>query len=243
MIIFGALLSYGLHAEPKKMQIQWGDVYGSRGYIVRLKFPNGDIQDQFTETNQVDLTLEPGSYEIQVAGRNAFGKPGRFSEWRSLVILETQKSGKLDLSSNRPAQYSQEEPGAQNSYRWVYYWAPIPVFLYHGYAEKLRGDALARDPWNDPVVLFFAFQDRPIVEGAWSRHRRDKERRKYNQAQVRQKYAIAGAGLFLLAYYIDRAIFDEKGIFESVTGLGQDPVAFPLMSQDRYMGLQFSKGF
>lgn len=231
------LVSSTLSAEEKSMKIQWKEVKGSRGYIVRIQnmdLPQESPEERITQDSFIEFRLEPGDYRIQVAGKNAFGKPGKFSQWKSFSIQEKQKAGTLDLSSNKPAEYDYGSdlldrditwkswiPGLpqydnKSYYTTSFYWAIIPVLSYMGYSEKRRGDAIADDIWNDPVFLYFALKDRPLQEKIYFRNRRENEKLKYNRAQNYQRGIIGGLVLVYIAHWVDLYFFNGQGFFQAL---------------------------
>ncbi|MCC5815582.1 MAG: hypothetical protein JJT78_12570 [Leptospira sp.] len=239
------------------MKIEWKDVKGSRGYIIRLKQSDNSIEERDTNINYIDLKLNPGDYEIQVAGKNAFGKPGKFSKWKSFTIRDEQKSGVLNLSSNQPVQYKLEEPVKKYSLlekvipgyiqykndliiEPILYWTFIPAILYIGTNEKLRGDAIAKDPWNDPVKLYFALNDRSIFEKFYFQQRRNIEKKKYNQAQNLQRYAATGIAFFYLSHILDSFLFDGKGVFRILTEVNNDSRLTENYPSEMIYGVQFN---
>jgi hypothetical protein len=256
-IIIISLIPSILLAEGKSMKIEWKEVKGNRGYIVRLKQSNDSIEQKETNLNFIELKLNPGEYEIQVAGKNAFGKPGKFSKWKSFIVRKEQMSGILNLSSDQPVQYAFEDPINKFSLidkiipgyvqyknglliEPLLYWTFLPSLGYIGINEKLRGDAIAKDPWNDPINLYFVLNDRSAFEKFYFQQRRNIEKKKYGQAQNLQRYVGVGIALVYLSHILDVFLFDGKGIFQIFSNPNSD---FSLSENHRMEvihGIQFN---
>lgn len=74
-------------AETETILLRWSPVRGSHGYIVEYRHRlTGVVEKKRIKANEVELQLKSGSYAIRVAGLNKFGKPGLWSEWRTIDI-------------------------------------------------------------------------------------------------------------------------------------------------------------
>lgn len=74
-------------ADVETILLRWSPVRGSHGYIVEYRHRlTGKVAKKRIRANEVELQLEAGSYAIRVAGLNKFGKPGLWSEWRTIDI-------------------------------------------------------------------------------------------------------------------------------------------------------------
>ena len=251
ILIFSFLLVGILEAVELERKLEWSATPNAKGYVLRLKTPEGEKEFNLN-SNSISLKLEPGEYEVQVAGKNVFGKPGKFSSWKKLEILENQNS-KINFNTIAEQQQSKSDSnsqidsksdsnsGSQNSssgfgknqfpfYQKLipgfvqyklgntktayFYFLAFPALGYLGYAEKLRGDRIAENPWNNPSFLIPIFFNRTDLEKTVVINNRNEEKKKYDQAQLNQGYV--GLGIFMLyfAHLTDVFLFDGKGIFQ-----------------------------
>jgi hypothetical protein len=180
----------------------------------------------------------------------------KFSELKEIDISnDTQKE--IDLSQEKPQvdfnkgtkvdtrNYQTWIPGYfqyKNS-NWAdtsLYWITIPSLAYIGYTEKIRGDQIAKDPWNDPVNLFFLLQNRSPLEIYYFRNRREEQKSKYADAQVNQKYIASGLLLFYAFHWVDLYFFDGEGIIKSFSSSHREQANLGI---DHITGVEFQWRF
>jgi hypothetical protein len=244
-----------LYSQEKEFVLKWKDVSGNKGYIVRIS-TNQTQKEISAISNITTLKLNPGKYAIQVAAKNRFGKPGKFSELKEIDISnDTQKE--IDLSQEKPQvdfnkgtkvdtrNYQTWIPGSfqYKHSNWAdasLYWITIPSLAYIGYTEKIRGDQIAKDPWNDPVNLFFLLQNRSPLEIYYFRNRREEQKSKYADAQVNQKYIASGLLLFYAFHWVDLYFFDGEGIIKSFSSSHREQANLGI---DHITGVEFQWRF
>ncbi|WCL50092.1 hypothetical protein [Leptospira sp. GIMC2001] len=252
LILFATLLSpIGIFSDSIPFGVEWKEVKGSKGYLVHwrvldsLKTEVTDLDpneinkaikdkkyfEKSIATNNVQLELDIGFYAIRVASKNAFGKPGKFSEWRRFEIKSNQKNQTLDLSQQADKKldtnyaynyweamipgYVQWKQGSK--YNATFYGILIPTIAYIGFREKIRGDAIAKDVWNDPFLLGFGLSNQPIEIQTLAWIRRQNEKSKYKMSQNLQTFAVAGLFSLFLIHGLDLYFFGGQGIIQSAS--------------------------
>lgn len=244
-----------LYSQEKEFVLKWKDVSGNKGYIVKIS--TDQTQKEISSiSNITTLKLNPGKYSIQVAAKNRFGKPGKFSEPKEINIsIASQKE--IDLSQEKPLldslEYSAIDYG--NYQTWIpgylqykksnwkdasLYWITMPSLAYIGYSEKIRGDKIANDAWNDPVNLFFLLQNRSPLEVYYFRNRRDEQKSKYSDAQLNQKYIASGLFLFYALHWVDLYFFNGEGIIKSFSSSHREQANLGI---DHITGVEFQWRF
>jgi hypothetical protein len=230
VLLLGLCLTGSVWAEgEREVKIRWSEVEGSNGYIVRIRNYQGRIQENQVKNNEFQTELSPGVYYLQVAGKNRFGKPGLFSEWKALEVRPGEKIQSYDLSE--PSSGSNPESPEINPWmRWIPgypqyqrndwdqslgYFLGISLLTYSFQSEKIRGTAIARNPWNDPSILYFSLLTSPLETRFLAENLRDGEKKRYNQAQQNQRYAVAGLGILFAIHLVDEYFFSGSGTMTS----------------------------
>jgi hypothetical protein len=256
LILFSLfIVQFELIAQEKDFVIRWKEVSGNKGYVVKIKSDYFQ-KDLATETNSANLSLKPGKYFIQVAAKNRFGKPGKFSDSKEIMIHKDSNK-EIDLAQDKSIEQISPETmvGFSNYQSWIpgyiqykkenwmdasLYWIAMPSLAYIGYSEKLRGDRIASDVWNDPVNLYFLLQNRSPLEVFYFRDRRETEKLKYDTAQINQKYIGAGLFLFYAIHWADLYFFNGEGIIKSFSSSNREQAN---MGFDHITGIEFQWRF
>lgn len=175
------------------------------------------------------IKLSSGNYSVRVAGLNKFGKPGPWSSWKKMKITAKTKEitpekeiiepDKKEAEQKKSKPTKKSAPFFINSWTFFFPGAPqfmrgdeIRGFAYWGiYAglggalnsERLQGNTLALDPFNDPVFLttILMFRNQPLIVGFLFNHMRNSAEEQYNRHQANQR-ALGGAALMLYAIHI-----------------------------------------
>src|SRR5690606_2418903 len=111
--------------------------------------------------------------------------------------------------------YVQNKQGDKYS---VYFYAlMIPTIGILGFQEKIRGDAIAKDVWNNPLVLGLGLVNQPVEIQALAWLRRENEKSKYKMSQDLQTYATVGILSLFLIHGLDLYFFGGQGIIQSAS--------------------------
>lgn len=91
---------------PIQKRIAWKPIPGNAGYVVQLQMPDGRVREHRLETAAISLELLPAQYRMRVAALNKFGRPAKWTAWRSMRIA-ARKAEERPQSEERPAKQNQ----------------------------------------------------------------------------------------------------------------------------------------
>lgn len=241
---FCILTAVSVPAFAEEVELRWKATTGSYGYLLEIKNESGSVEQKKTENTSAELNLQPGRYEVRLAGLNRFGKPGPFSDWKAIRI-ETEMTGTVDFDEAKDADdVPQTTPEKTDSpfAGWRFY-VPGLYQYQHGHTtkawlypagfaalagafhtEKTRGDLIASDPLVDPILYSYTAYAISQEAGLLLWLRKTGERSKYDQAQQNQRYAGYGALALYAIHFADAYYFTENSVAFQILPVS-DPVA------------------
>ncbi len=101
-------------SAPVQKHIAWKPIPGNAGYIVQLQMPDGRVREHRLKTAAISLELPPAKYRMRVAALNKFGRPAKWTAWRSMRIAAARPKpeNRPEPAEERPAVSQTEDPQA-----------------------------------------------------------------------------------------------------------------------------------
>lgn len=218
---------FSLQAKEKTFHfyIEWKNVEGANGYIVQLKEKNSDnVKEQKLSSNSIEFVLPIGYYEYRITAVNKFGKPSHWTAWEEFYVEKDRPKEvykKMEAEKNEKkvsvsfwkymipglTQYQNGDKG--KAFLWIAWFSAL---AYTGNQQRLAGNHIADDPFNDPKNLaIISFQASTSLD-VYYWMRRDTEKQKYNERQNNQWKV---AGIALTSYLLQ--ILHARSYSETIT--------------------------
>ncbi|WP_246048667.1 fibronectin type III domain-containing protein, partial [Leptospira sarikeiensis] len=158
--------------------------------------------------NEIEFSLEAGSYDYRIAALNRFGKPSAFTPWTNFKV-EQDRPKAVALAEKEEASKGVKTskfvwiPGTgyySKGERWKSYgiWSWFAALAYLGNLEREAGNTLASKPLNDPVNIYFLGTTLPTSFTFYFWQARENDKKEYEVHQSNQAL-IGGIAIFSFA--------------------------------------------
>ncbi|TGL35064.1 fibronectin type III domain-containing protein [Leptospira koniambonensis] len=206
-------VSSGVFAEKKSFvyYIEWKEVKGSRGYVVEVRKtepPQELFLEKKVSENEIEFSLEAGTYEYRIAALNRFGKPSSYTPWTNFKV-EQDRPKAVALAEKEEASKGAKTskfiwiPGTgyySKGERWKSYsiWAWFGALAYLGNSERESGNILASKPLNDPMNIAVLSLNLPSSLTLYLWQARENDKKEYEMHQNNQAL-IGGVAILSVA--------------------------------------------